>query len=52
MFLSSQRLTDSDVCDRLGRNIALEYTRDSPLFRQQLNAFEESSIGLSEYIDG
>lgn len=52
MFLSSQRLNDTEVCDRLGRNIALEYTRDSPLFRQQLNAFEESSQGLSEYTEG
>ena len=52
MFLSSQRLNDTEVCDRLGRNIALEYTRDSPLFRQQLNAFEESSHGIIEYTEG
>jgi hypothetical protein len=52
MFLSSSRLTDGMVCDRLGENIALEYVRDSPLFRQQLYAFEESSNGLTEYLDG
>jgi hypothetical protein len=52
MFLSSSRLTDGMVCDRLGENIALEYVRDSPLFRQQLFAFEESSNGLNEYLDG
>lgn len=52
MFLSSQRLTDGMVCDRLGENIALEYIRDSPLFRQQLYAFEESSNGLQDYLEG
>jgi hypothetical protein len=52
MFLSSQTLSDGTVSDRLGENIALEYVRDSPLFRQQLSAFEDSSIGLSEYIEG
>ena len=49
MFLSSQRLSDSEVCEKLGENIALEYVRDSPLFRQQLNAFEESCSGIAGY---
>jgi len=52
MFLSSQRLSDGEVCEKLGENLALEYIRDSPLFRQQLNAFEESCIGLSGYTQG
>ena len=36
----------------IGTGIALEYTRDSPLFRQQLNAIEESYHGISGYVDG
>jgi hypothetical protein len=36
----------------IGTGIALEYTRDSPLFRQQLNAIEESYNGISGYVDG
>lgn len=51
MFLSSQRLSDSEVNDKLSKYIALEYVRDSPLFKQQLNAFEESSYGLYDYIE-
>lgn len=28
----------------LGDNVALEYTRDSPMFRQQLKMFEEAHM--------
>lgn len=28
----------------LGDNVALEYTRDSPMFRQQLKLFEEAYV--------
>ena len=36
----------------IGNGIAIEYTRDSPLFRQQLSAIEESYAGISAYVDG
>jgi hypothetical protein len=36
----------------IGTGIAIEYTRDSPLFRQQLSAIEESYAGISAYVDG
>lgn len=49
MFLSSQRLEDSEVCDTLGENIVLEYVRESPLFWQQYNAYEDTLSGLSQY---
>jgi len=45
-------MSDSDIADRLGDNIALEYVRDSPLFRQQLHAFEESGSGIAGYARG
>jgi len=34
----------------LGKNIALEYTRDSPMFRSHVEAFEESMGSLKEYM--
>ncbi len=52
MFLSSPRLDDSEVSNHLGENIVLEYVRDSPLFWQQCNAYEESLFGLSDYALG
>jgi hypothetical protein len=52
MFLSSPRLDDSEVCKALGENIVLEYIRDSPLFWQQLNAYEDSLSGLNAYTNG
>ena len=54
MFFSSQMtmMSDSDIADKLGDNIALEYVRDSPLFRQQLHAFEESGSGIAGYARG
>lgn len=45
-------MSDSDIADKLGDNIALEYVRDSPLFRQQLHAFEESGSGIAGYARG
>jgi hypothetical protein len=42
-------LSDSQIRDRLGPEVSIEYTRDSPLFRQQLYAFEESFSGVCSY---
>ena len=36
----------------IGEGIAVEYTRDSPLFRQQLAAVEQSYCGISSYLEG
>ena len=38
--------------DELGSNVAIEYTRDSPFFRQNLLAFEATFTGVSEYAQG
>ena len=42
-------LSDSQIKDELGNEVAIEYTRDSPFFRQQLVAFETSFKGVRSY---
>jgi len=42
-------LSDSQIKDELGSEVAIEYTRDSPFFRQQLLAFESSFQGVRAY---
>jgi hypothetical protein len=36
----------------IGDGIAVEYTRDSPLSRQQLCAITESYAGITSYVEG
>jgi len=42
-------LSDSQIKDELGAEVAIEYKRDSPFFRQQLMAFESSFHGVRSY---
>jgi hypothetical protein len=41
--------TEYSIKECLAKGTGLEYTRDSPLFRQQLHVFEESFDGLKAY---
>lgn len=36
----------------MGAGIAVEYTLDSPMFRQQLYAIEHSYSGIGNYVEG
>ncbi len=36
----------------IGEGIAVEYSRDSPLAKQQLSAIAESFSGISTYVEG
>ncbi len=38
-----------EISEELSNQVSLEYTRDSPFFRQQLYAFEESLTGLKSF---
>lgn len=49
-MFSQSRETEKNLL--MGNGIAVEYTRDSPLFRQQLAAVEESYSGISVYMQG
>ena len=40
----------SAAATQLGANVALEFTRDSPMFRRQLEAFQESLDGLGTFL--
>ena len=42
-------LSEKDIHSALGDGLAIEYTRDSPLFRQQVSAFEDSFQNLPAY---
>lgn len=35
-----------EVEGELGDNVALEYTRDAPMFRQQLKLFEDAYVQI------
>lgn len=46
-------LTDAEIASSLAiGGVSLEFTRDSPLFRQQLSAYEQSQGQFSNYING
>ena len=49
-MLSHSKDTEENVL--MGNGIAMEYTRDSPLFQQQLTAVEESYSGIAAYTKG
>lgn len=42
-------LSEQEIHSALGEGLAIEYTRDSPLFRQQITAFEDSFQALPQY---
>lgn len=47
--MSALLTREKDIFDSLGRTVTLEFTRDSPLFRQNIMAFEDSFSHLSAY---
>ena len=50
--LQPSMMTESEMKDELGAEVAIEYTRDSPFFRQQLLAFEATFTGVGTYAQG
>jgi hypothetical protein len=44
-------LSESQIRDELGKEVSLEFVRDSPLFKQQLYAFEDSFCGVKAYTE-
>ena len=52
MRQNTHRLSERIIKNKLEPNISLEYTRDSPLFRQQLTAFDDSFQGISTFAEG
>lgn len=47
--MSAILLSEKEIHNCLGDGLAIEYTRDSPLFRQQVSAFEDSFQMLPDY---
>ena len=46
-------LSDAEIASSLAiGGVAIEFTRDSPLFRQQLSAFEQSQLQWCNYVNG
>jgi hypothetical protein len=42
-------LSEREMYESLGAGVSVEFTRDSPTFRQNINAFEDSFTPFSEY---